>query len=221
MPWSISSKIKVGTKSACASTFLSASIRREVSPPEAIFTSGFSPSPGLGAMRNSTRSKPVASKATRLPSSRLSPCGSASLLELDRETRPGHAQVIQLAFHALFQAGRGGFALRGKLASQFGSSSSRPPSFSSSSAMRSVACAMVSSSWRAFSAKARTASIEPPYLRCSLWSQVQAFLRLLQAAGVELDPFQVIAQFAAPDRRPDRTIVAACSASVLRWHRCG
>ena len=54
MPWSISSKIRLGVRSARASTPFSASISREVSPPEAILTSGFRPSPGLGATRNST-----------------------------------------------------------------------------------------------------------------------------------------------------------------------
>ena len=44
-------------------TVLSASIRRDVSPPEAMRTSGLSGSPTLGAMRKATRSRPLASKA--------------------------------------------------------------------------------------------------------------------------------------------------------------
>ena len=41
-------KYKVGISSACASTFFNASIIRAVSPPDAILTIGFKPSPGLG-----------------------------------------------------------------------------------------------------------------------------------------------------------------------------
>ena len=58
MPASTSSNTSVRDSPAPA-TVISASITRDSSPPEAVSRSGAAGTPGLGAIRNSTRSAPV------------------------------------------------------------------------------------------------------------------------------------------------------------------
>ena len=65
-PVSISSKIRVGAEPLSASTTLSASMKRDSSPPDATLSNGPGRVPGFVCAQNSTRSKPAAS---RLPSS--------------------------------------------------------------------------------------------------------------------------------------------------------
>ena len=61
MPMSSSSNTSVGMRSDSARITFSASMTREISPPDAMLASGFSSSPALGDIRNSIRSIPWAS----------------------------------------------------------------------------------------------------------------------------------------------------------------
>src|SRR3954471_10169736 len=68
MPASTSSKTSVVSPAAPAAVS-SASMRREVSPPEAVSRSGIGGTPGFGATRNSTRSAPAGPSSSRGSSS--------------------------------------------------------------------------------------------------------------------------------------------------------
>ena len=61
-PASTSSNTSVRRPAGCSATDISASITRESSPPDAVSRSGAAGTPGLGAIRNSTCSAPVAAE---------------------------------------------------------------------------------------------------------------------------------------------------------------
>ena len=165
MPWSISSKMRLGISSARASTFLSPSMRREVSPPEAMRASGLSPSPGLGATRNSTRSSPFWSKATRVPSASGTPFGSGRVWK----STPKRAAAIFRSSSSVsmprLNVSAACLRLSDNLPACEASLSSRLDSCAASASMRSVAVVMVSSCARASAPNLSTASMLPPYLR--------------------------------------------------------
>ena len=71
MPVSISSNTIVPTPPFSASRLLIASIRRDNSPPDAIFDSGFSGSPGFGEIMNSITSSPTDCGMKIFPSGRI------------------------------------------------------------------------------------------------------------------------------------------------------
>ena len=87
--------------------------------------------------------------------------------------------------------------LRERLSLAWPTRSSRLASSASSSAMRSPAWVMASSCWRACLGEGQHSRDAFAILAFEALEQVQAFFHLVQAARVELDAFQVVAQIAS------------------------
>ena len=118
MPWSISSKIRVGVASAWASVLLSASISRAVSPPEATRAIGLSGSPGLALIRNSTWSTPERVKGHTAPVGQIGAVRPLDLLDRHAKAGARHLEIAQLGLHLARQAFARRLALLAELGAQ-------------------------------------------------------------------------------------------------------
>ena len=137
-PVSISSKISASTPSFSAKTFLSASMMRESSPPEAMRLIGPSASPAFADMTKLTSSAPEADRAF-FPSrerSRTSKRTDGMLRSRSSPTTRSSSRFaaacrISVSARAFFSASAYAFAV------SFSSCASRSPAYSSSSRRRS------------------------------------------------------------------------------------
>ena len=206
MPWSISSKIRVGVSSARPSTVFSASIRRDVSPPDATLASGRSGSPGLAETRNATVSSPwrrrrsgPACAPIRIAESVVDHCAGRVRRppDVDGEASAGHLQVGQLGLdrtsHALARRAACGRQF-GALPAQLG----QQPGFLCLQFLDALARV-----GDRFQLGRRPLAVREhlfdrvAVLALQAVDQVQALLDLLQPPRVELDAVAVVAQLAA------------------------
>ena len=158
MPVSISSKISVSIRSASDSAAFIASIMRDISPPLATLTSGFTGSPRFAESRNDTVSMPVSESCSfgiSLNSVSIAACGM-----------PMSFSSATVSFINSFEA-----ALR-RSESAFASvpkdSTAVRYAFSSAS-MRFSPSFRTRYSFSIFSRYARISAIDAPYLRFRFW----------------------------------------------------
>ncbi len=164
---------------ASSTATLSASMTRDISPPEAISCSGFSGSPGLVAMRYSTSSQPCAVH-----------CGSSSLMTGNGDFEADfHGERVDLCLGELGEFCAGAFALRregfGGLLVSFGSFAR----VSRARVLRISSRSSTSASLRATSSpKAMTSATVLPYLRLRRSSRARRSSISARRSGEALMP---------------------------------
>jgi len=176
--------MSVGTASASVSTFFKASINREVSPPEAILTSGFKPSPGLGAIKNSQRSTPFSSKLTGLPGITSIPFASGSVCKSTAKRAPPIFKSASSTSTACPSLTAACCRSAERVCAWAVSRARRSVIWLCSSAMRSAEWVMASNCWRASTALARAPSMLPPYLRFRSWMSASRSSRASNLRGL-------------------------------------